>query len=50
MQHPRRGAGAFHCYGAKMVKQYFQNFMALTLGFASRRITLYRVILEKRAD
>ena len=35
-------------YGATTVKDYLQNFMWFTLGFESRNITLYRIILEKR--
>jgi cyclopropane-fatty-acyl-phospholipid synthase len=35
-------------YGAATVKLYLQNFMSFTLGFESRRISLYRIILEKR--
>ncbi len=35
-------------YGAATVKQYLQNFMSFTLGFESRRISLYRISLEKR--
>jgi len=35
-------------HGAATVKHYVQNFMSFTLGFESRRISLYRIILEKR--
>ena len=35
-------------YGAATVKHYLQNFMLFTMGFESRRISLYRIILEKR--
>jgi cyclopropane-fatty-acyl-phospholipid synthase len=35
-------------YGAALVKEYLQNFMLFTLGFESRRISVYRIILEKR--
>lgn len=35
-------------YGAATVKHYLQNFTSFTLGFENRRISLYRIILEKR--
>lgn len=35
-------------YGASTVKRYIQNFMAFVLGFEQRKITLCRMILEKR--
>jgi cyclopropane-fatty-acyl-phospholipid synthase len=37
-------------YGAAIVKDYLQNFMLFTLGFESRRISVYRIVLEKRPD
>jgi cyclopropane fatty-acyl-phospholipid synthase-like methyltransferase len=36
-------------YGATTVKHHLQNFMLFTMGFESRRISLYRIILEKRS-
>lgn len=35
-------------YGAATVKHYVQNFMLFTLSFESRRVSLYRIILERR--
>jgi cyclopropane-fatty-acyl-phospholipid synthase len=35
-------------FGAETVRHYVQNFMSFTLGFERRRISLYRIILEKR--
>ncbi len=35
-------------HGEATVKHYLQNFMSFTLAFESRRISLYRIILEKR--
>ena len=37
-----------HRHGPATVKHYLQNFMSFTLAFESRRISLYRIILEKR--
>jgi cyclopropane-fatty-acyl-phospholipid synthase len=35
-------------FGVDRVNHYLQNFKSFTLGFESRRISLYRIILEKR--
>ncbi len=35
-------------YGPDLIRRYRRNFTSFTLGFVAGKITLYRIVLEKR--